>query len=83
MICVDNGKLHPLPFEEMLDPKTNKTQVRYLDILSDGYKVARSYMVRLEKRDIEDKAFLAKMAEGGRMSPEEFLKKFEYLVKEK
>ncbi|MBD3377705.1 6-phosphofructokinase [candidate division KSB1 bacterium] len=81
MICVDNGKLHPLPFDEMLDPKTNKTQVRYLDVVSDSYKVARSYMVRLEKRDIEDKAFLAKMAEGGGMTTEEFLNKFAYLVK--
>lgn len=81
MICVDNGALQPLPFDEMLDPKTNKTQVRYVDVDSEGYNVARSYMVRLEKRDIEDKGFLQQMAKEANMTPDEFVNKFHYLVK--
>jgi len=80
MICVDNGRLTPLPFEEIIDPVTKKTTVRYVDIESDSYKVARSYMVRLEKRDLEDIEFVKKMAMAGKMTPEEFLHRFKYLV---
>jgi ATP-dependent phosphofructokinase / diphosphate-dependent phosphofructokinase len=80
MICVDNGSLHPLLFTEMIDPKTKKTAVRFVNIKSDSYKVARSYMVRLEKRDLEDKHFLKQMAHAGKMTVKQFKDKFEYLV---
>lgn len=80
MICVNNGRLTPLPFDEMIDPVTKKTAVRYVDTKSDSYNVARSYMVRLEQRDFEDSVFIKKMADAGKMSTEEFEKKFRYLV---
>ncbi len=83
MICVDNGKLHPLPFEKILDPKTKKTAIRYVDIKSDSYIVARSYMVRLEARDLKDKEFLKKLAQAAKMSEDEFVNRFGYLTKER
>ena len=81
MICVDNGALNPLPFEDMIDSKTHKTAVRMVDINSESYKVARSYMVRLEKRDVEDKEFLAKLAKAGNISSERFMDLFGYMVR--
>jgi ATP-dependent phosphofructokinase / diphosphate-dependent phosphofructokinase len=81
MICVDNGKLHPLMFEKMLDPKTKKTAIRYVDIKSDSYVVARSYMVRLEKRDLEDAEMLNKLAALAKITPEEFRRRFAYLTR--
>lgn len=81
MISVDNGKLHPIPFDEIIDKETKKTAVRYVDILSDSYRVARSYMVRLEKRDLEDKEFLAKLAAAARMTPKQFVERFAYLAR--
>jgi len=80
LICVDNGKLHPIPFEDIIDPSTGKTEVRYVNVDSDSYKVARSYMVRLEKRDLEDEEFLAKLAREAKMTPEKFKEKFGHLV---
>ncbi len=80
MICVDNGRLTPLPFDEIIDPETKKTAVRYVDTESDSYKVARSYMVRLEKRDLADSDFVRKMAAVGKMTPEDFIARFKYLV---
>ncbi|HQG46562.1 MAG TPA: 6-phosphofructokinase, partial [bacterium] len=80
MISVDNGKLHPIPFDEIIDKATQKTAVRYVDIHSDSYRVARSYMVRLEKRDLEDKEFLAKLAAAARMTPKQFIERFAYLI---
>jgi len=80
MISVINGVLTPLSFDKMIDPKTKKTKIRYVDVKSERYRIARNYMVRLEKRDIEDTEFLKKMAEAAKMSKEEFLERFGYLV---
>lgn len=81
LIVVDNGKMCPIPFDQMIDPKTKKTEVRFVDTKSESYQVARSYMVRLEKRDLEDTALLQKMAEEARMSEKEFVDKYGYLVR--
>jgi ATP-dependent phosphofructokinase / diphosphate-dependent phosphofructokinase len=81
MMCVDNGKLIPLYFKKIIDPKTNKTAVRLVDVHSESYQVARSYMVRLEKRDFQDKSFIDALAKGGNMTSEEFMKRFGYLGK--
>lgn len=81
MIVVDNGKLIPIPFSKMIDPKTKKTEIRYVDVKSDTYVVARSYMVRLEKEDLSDTQLLSKMAGYAKISETEFVKRFGYLVK--
>ncbi|HNT64194.1 MAG TPA: diphosphate--fructose-6-phosphate 1-phosphotransferase [bacterium] len=80
LICVENGRLTPIKFEDILDSKTGKTAIRYVDINSDYYRVARSYMLRLEKRDLEDKKLLALMAKEMKMTPSDFAKRFKYLV---
>ena len=80
MIVVDTGRLCPLPFEEMIDAKTKKTEIRFVDVKSESYKVAKSYMVRMEKRDLKDKVLLSKMAEIARMSEKEFKERYGYLV---
>jgi len=81
MIVVDNGALKVLPFDEMLDSETGKTAVRYVDITSEAYHIARRYMIRLEKRDIEEEHMLKKMAELAGMTEKKFIKRFEYLIK--
>lgn len=80
LICVDDGVLNPLYFDDMIDLETGKTEIRYVNIDSESYHVARNYMVRLEKRDLEDEEFLEKMVVGSKMSREAFLKKFSYIV---
>ena len=80
MICVMNGRLKPLYFDEMIDPATGKTEVRLVDVSSDSYKIARNYMVRLEKNDFEDEAFLTRLSEQARMTTEEFVKNYHHLA---
>jgi hypothetical protein len=65
----------------MIDPKTKKTEVRYVDIESDSYNVARNYMVRLEKEDLEDPQILEAMAKSAMMTKDEFVERFGYMVK--
>ena len=77
----DDGKMVPLPFEKMLDPQTNRMQVRKVNIDGEAYECARHYMIRLEKRDFEAEKDLAKMAAVVNMSSTQFKERFEYLVR--
>ena len=62
LVCIVDGQLRYLRFEELMDPKTKKTSVRSVDITKPAYKVAREYMIRLEREDFENPQHLGKLA---------------------
>ena len=76
MVCVVGGRIKILPFNAFMDPKTGRTKVRLVDVHSEDYRVARKYMIRLEKEDLEDKEKLEKLAKLAKMTPENFKKKY-------
>ncbi len=80
MVCLVGGKLEILPFDELRDPVTGRTKVRMVDLNSEHYRVAREYMIRLEREDLENPEMLAKLADAAKMTPEEFKKKFAHVV---
>ncbi|MGH7795880.1 MAG: diphosphate--fructose-6-phosphate 1-phosphotransferase [Candidatus Binatia bacterium] len=85
LVCIVNGELQYLKFKDLLDPKTKKTTVRAVDIAKPSYKVAREYMIRLEKEDFEIPERLEKLARSASsqeksISTEEFKKKFARVV---
>jgi 6-phosphofructokinase len=87
LVCVVDGELQYLKFEDLLDAGTKKTSVRTVDISKPSYKVAREYMIRLEREDFADSQKLEKLAFAasspqGRLSVEAFKKKFEHVVRE-
>src|SRR5437588_11854777 len=47
MVSIQGGKLVPLYFKDIIEPDSGKTRVRLVDVKSNGYRVAREYMVRL------------------------------------
>ncbi len=75
MIMLKDGKSLPIKFSDLLDPKTGKTRIRVVDTKADDYLMARRYMIRLEKEDLEGEN-LKKMAAKVKMNPEDFRKKF-------
>ena len=76
LICLADGKIRVLPFDGLRDPNTGRTRVRRVDVAGDAYRVARSYMIRLEKSDLKDADTLRQLAKEARMSPNEFVKRF-------
>lgn len=76
MVCLESGNLRILPFQEMKDPDTGRTRVRLVDVQSEHYNVARGYMIRLEKQDIQDSKMRTRLAESAKMTPEAFQLKF-------
>ena len=75
MVTIQHGNICPMSFASMVDPKTNRTRIRTVDIYSDLYGVARAYMIRLETSDLDDPVMLAKLAATAGMSEPEFAKK--------
>jgi 6-phosphofructokinase 1 len=82
LISIQRGRFVPVPFGQIMDPITGRMRVRMVDVTSDRYKIARSYMLRLKAGDLEDRVELAHMAAAANMTPAEFRKRFGYLVED-
>jgi 6-phosphofructokinase 1 len=75
-VCLDGVRLNVLPFEDMLDPGTGRTRVRFVDINSTHYRVARDYMIRIEQENLDDAAMRSRLAEAAKLTPEQFSAEF-------
>jgi ATP-dependent phosphofructokinase / diphosphate-dependent phosphofructokinase len=80
MVMLQDGHFHALPLEDMVDPETGRTRVRQVDVTSAHYRIARRYMMRLNREDLADPAALARLAQVVGLSPEEFRRQFGYVV---
>ena len=76
LICLEEGRLRVIPFDELQDPQTGRIHTRMVDVNSEHYRVAREYMLRLERGDLEDEALLAAMAREADMTPAAFAERF-------
>ncbi|MGO8764226.1 MAG: diphosphate--fructose-6-phosphate 1-phosphotransferase [Limisphaerales bacterium] len=80
IISFVDGKMNPLPFEKMLDPKTGRMQNRKVNVDGEAFECARAYMIRVEREDFDDPKKLTKLAGAASMTPEQFRGHFGYLV---
>jgi len=80
MVAIEEGRLHPMPFGTFTDPVTGRTLVREVDITTESYAVARKYMIRLERDDLEDSGKLAAIAEAAKLAPAEFRARYAHVV---
>lgn len=77
LVCLGHGgHLRVLPFDELVDPATGRTRIRLVDTDSESYRVAREYMIRLEREDLEDPEALAAIAGEAGLTPEETRRRF-------
>ncbi len=79
LVCLDGGQLRPISFAQLRDPETDRTKVRLVNIHTESYEVARKYMIRLERSDIEDEAHVKRLAEAANMDVESFKRKFAHI----
>ena len=71
LVCLQDGNLQPVPYGDLLDPKTGRARMRLADLQSQTYRVARDYMIRLEAHDLEDQRSAELTAAAGGMSVDE------------
>lgn len=82
MVSMQIGHFVPLFFRDILDTETQRTRVRRVDISSEYYRIARAYMLRLDKDDFDDSHELATFAATANVTLEAFREQFEYLLVE-
>ena len=79
-ITLQQGHVVPIPFDEMMDPETGRTEVRNVDVDSYTYHSAQKFMIRMKPEQASDTVLLDRMAAHTNLSTEEFVKRFGYLL---
>lgn len=79
-ITIQGNEVVPMPFADMMDPKTGRTEVRKVNINSFTFQSARKFMIRLNPEDGKDEILLGKMAAQTNLSLTDFKIKYGYLV---
>ncbi|MBI2207107.1 MAG: 6-phosphofructokinase [Candidatus Rokubacteria bacterium] len=79
MVTIQAGRLVPIPFGLMLDPKTGRIRVRFVDVESEMYQTLSAYMIRLKPEDL-DGPRVAALARAGNMDADAFVRRFSSTV---
>ncbi|HVA80308.1 MAG TPA: diphosphate--fructose-6-phosphate 1-phosphotransferase [Candidatus Binataceae bacterium] len=75
LIAIAGGRVTPVNFADLADPATGRVRVRMVDVSTESYQVARSYMTRLEPSDFEEPA-LSRLAAHTSLGAQEFKARF-------
>ena len=69
MITIQEGHMVALPFGSFSDPETGRVRIRLVNVESSSYRVAREYMIRLDREDLADPERLRPIAEASGLTP--------------
>lgn len=72
LLTIQKNRKVPIPFEKVLDRRTDQVNVRYVDINTESYEVAHKYMIKLTREDLENKKELKNLASLTNMKPAQF-----------
>ena len=75
LIALAGGRVTPVGLADLVDPGTGRVRVRMVDITTEGYEVARKYMIRLEPDDLIEPR-LSRMAAHTNLSAADFRASF-------
>ena len=76
LVAMIHGRFRPIPFKDIMDPQTGRMRVRMVDIDSERYRIARTYMLRLRREDRDDPQEMARIARVTNVSPERLVDEF-------
>jgi 6-phosphofructokinase 1 len=71
LVTRQEGRIVPVPFQEIVDPKTGRSRVRGVDVGSAAYRTALALQDRVGAEDLADPQRLAALAAAARLSPEQ------------
>lgn len=80
LIALSGGRVLPVDLEDLIDPATGRILVRLVDVTTESYEVARSYMIRLEPEDLAE-PLLSRLAAQTPLSPEAFAARFKAVTR--
>ena len=75
LIALSGGHVTPVSLDDLRDPATGRVRIRSVDVTTEGYEVARKYMIRLDPSDfVEPK--LSRLAAHTNLSADRFKEEF-------
>ena len=80
IITIQGDEVVPIPYTEMMDPETGRTEVRMVDTSSFEYRTSYQLMTRLKPRHTQDKDYLTALASHTKLTLDEFVERFGYLM---
>jgi 6-phosphofructokinase len=75
LIAITGGRVTPVSLAQLTDPQTGRVRVRMVDVTTESYQVARSYMIRLEPEDFQEPT-LTQLARQTTLSAQAFKERF-------
>ncbi len=75
LIAITGGRITPVSLDQLVDNQTGRIRVRTVDVATESYQVARSYMIRLEASDLGGES-LVRLASSTNLSPKAFHDRF-------
>ena len=76
LVCLEDGRIRVLPFEEVQDPQTGRIKTRTVDVQSEHYRVAREYMIRMRRSDLGDVEVMSRLKAEAMMSVDRLSERF-------
>jgi 6-phosphofructokinase 1 len=80
MVTLQEGHMVSVPFGSFTDPQTGRVRIRMVNVESSSYRVAREYMIRLDREDVEDPDRLRAIAAGSGLTTSAFRDRYGYLT---
>jgi ATP-dependent phosphofructokinase / diphosphate-dependent phosphofructokinase len=75
LIALSGGRVLPIQLADLQDPATGRVRIRSVDVTTESYRVARSYMTRLEQKDFQEPQ-RSRLAAQTNLSAREFEERF-------
>lgn len=79
-ITIQQNQVVPIPFDDMMDPETGRTEVRQVKTDSFTFTSACKFMIRLKPEDADNEPLWEKMAAQTNLSVAEFKARYGYLI---
>ncbi len=80
IITLQRNQIVPIPYDEMIDPETGRTEVRLVDTTSFRYQSACKSMARLKPEHARDDALFERLSALTSLTCPEFKARFGYLA---
>ena len=69
LVSRQGGRCVPIRFSDLIDPETERTRVRYVNVNSDTFMHARALQTRVEEADLADDSMVERLAQASGLAP--------------
>ena len=79
-ITIQKNHVVPIPFNQMMDPVTGRTEVRIVNVDSFVFQSAYKFMIRLRAEHFDDDMLIARMCSFTNLKADQFMTRYGYLM---